>query len=169
MYIKGKAKVFEGDQPAYDAIMAGEIVPGDIIVIRYEGCKGAPGMKELMLSIDALIAKDLHKSVGLITDARFSGFNYGAIVGHVSPEAYDGGVIALIENGDEIEMDIAGGNVNLLVSDEVLAERRKNWVRPALKQEKGVLKIYAENCRPAEQGGAMQPWDLSANYNYHHV
>ncbi len=169
MYIKGKAKVFEGDQPAYDAIMAGEIVPGDIIVIRYEGCKGAPGMKELMLSIDALIAKELHKSVGLITDARFSGFNYGAIVGHVSPEAYDGGVIALIENGDEIEMDIAGGKVNLLVSDEVLAERRKKWVRPALKQEKGVLKIYAENCRPAEQGGAMQPWDLSANYNYHHI
>lgn len=169
MYIKGKAKVYEGDKPAYDAIMAGEIVPGDIIVIRYEGCKGAPGMKELMLSIDALIAKDLHKSVGLITDARFSGFNYGAIVGHVSPEAYDGGVIALIENGDEIEMDIAGGTVNLLVSDEELAERRKNWKQPPLKQEKGVLNIYAKNCRPAEQGGAMQPWDLSADYNYHHI
>ena len=78
-------------------------------------------MKELMLSIDALIGLGLDKKVGLITDARFSGFNYGAIVGHVSPEAYDGGVIALIENGDEIEMDIAGGTVNLLVSDEVLA------------------------------------------------
>ena len=99
-YIKGAAKVYECDQDAYKAIMAGEIVAGDILVIRYEGCKGAPGMKELMLSIDALIGLGLDKKVGLITDARFSGFNYGAIVGHVSPEAYDGGVIALIENGD---------------------------------------------------------------------
>ena len=168
-YMKGKAKVFENDRSAFEAIQGGQIVPGDIIVIRYEGCKGAPGMKELMLSIDALIGLGLHKSVGLITDARFSGFNYGAIVGHVSPEAYDGGVIALIENGDEIEMDIAGGTVNLLVSDDELAERRKNWKQPPLKQEKGVLNIYAKNCRPAEQGGAMQPWDLSADYNYHHI
>ncbi len=163
-YIKGEAKVFDGDQQAYDAIMAGKIVPGDILVIRYEGCKGAPGMKELMLSIDALIGKGLDKSVGLITDARFSGFNYGAIVGHVTPEAYDGGVIALIEDGDVIEMDITNGFVNLLVSDEVLAERRKSWVRPPLKQQKGVLNIYAQMCRPAEQGGAMQPWDLDAVY-----
>lgn len=163
-YIKGAAKVFEGDRPAYEAIMAGEIVPGDIIVIRYEGCKGAPGMKELMLSIDALIGLGLHKSVGLITDARFSGFNYGAIVGHVSPEAYDGGVIALIENGDTIEMDIANGFVNLLVSDEELKVRKEKWVCPPLKQQKGVLNIYAQMCRPAEQGGAMQPWKLDAKY-----
>lgn len=163
-YIRGAAKVFDGDQPAYEAIMAGEIVPGDIIVIRYEGCKGAPGMKELMLSIDALIGLGLDKSVGLITDARFSGFNYGAIVGHVSPEAYDGGVIALIENGDIIEMDITNGFVNLLVSDEELLARRANWVCPPLKQQKGVLNIYAQMCRPAEQGGAMQPWNLDAKY-----
>lgn len=163
-YIKGAAKVFEGDQPAYEAIMAGEIIPGDIIVVRYEGCKGAPGMKELMLSIDALIGLGLDKSVGLITDARFSGFNYGAIVGHVSPEAYDGGVIALIEDGDIIEMDIANGFVNLLVSDEELKARRERWVCPPLKQQKGVLNIYAQMCRPAEQGGAMQPWELGAKY-----
>ena len=163
-YLKGKAKVFEGDREAYEAIMAGKIVPGDIMVIRYEGCKGAPGMKELMLSIDALIGLGLHKSVGLITDARFSGFNFGAIVGHISPEAYDGGVIALIENGDEIEMDIRGGAVNLLVSDEDLQMRRKNWVCPPLKAPKGVLNIYAKMCRPAEEGGAMQPWDLDAEY-----
>lgn len=163
-YLKGAAKVFEGDQQAYEAIMAGEIVPGDIIVIRYEGCKGAPGMKELMLSIDAMIGLGLDKSVGLITDARFSGFNYGAIVGHVSPEAYDGGVIALIENGDIIEMDITNGFVNLLVSDEELAARKEKWVCPPLKQQKGVLNIYAKMCRPAEQGGAMQPWDLDAKY-----
>ncbi len=161
-YLRGRAKVFEGDRPAFEAVQAGGIVPGDIIVIRYEGCKGAPGMKELMLSIDALIGKGLHKSVGLISDARFSGFNYGAIVGHVSPEAYDGGVIALVENGDEIVMDINGGELTLLVPEEEIERRRKAWVRPPLKEAKGCLNIYAKMCRPAEEGGAMQPWDLDA-------
>ncbi len=161
-YMKGKAKVFDGDRAAFDAIWNGDIVPGDIIVIRYEGCKGAPGMKELMLSIDALIGKGLHKSVGLISDARFSGFNFGAIVGHVSPEAYDGGLIALVENGDEIVMDINGGELTLLVSEEEIARRRKAWVCPPLKEAKGCLNIYARICRPAEEGGAMQPWELDA-------
>ncbi|MCI8709275.1 MAG: dihydroxy-acid dehydratase [Dorea sp.] len=161
-YMKGKAKVFDGDREAFDAIQAGEIVPGDIIVIRYEGCKGAPGMKELMLSIDALIGKGLHKSVGLISDARFSGFNFGAIVGHVSPEAYDGGLIVLVENGDEIVMDINGGEISLLVPEEEISRRRESWVRPPLKEAKGCLNIYARMCRPAEEGGAMQPWELDA-------
>lgn len=159
MYMKGKAKVYETDRDAFNAIEAEEIVAGDIIVIRYEGCKGAPGMKELMLSIDALIGRELHKSVGLISDARFSGFNYGAIVGHVSPEAYDGGTIALVENGDEIVIDINGGEVSLLVSDEELASRKEAWVCPPLKESKGCLNLFAKNCRPAEEGGAMQPWD----------
>ena len=163
-YMKGKAKVFENDRSAFEAIQGGQIVPGDIIVIRYEGCKGAPGMKELMLSIDALIGLGLHKSVGLITDARFSGFNFGAIIGHVSPEAYDGGTIALVENGDEIVIDIPNGEVSLLVSDEELAKRRENWVCPPLKEEKGCLNIYAKMCRPAEEGGAMQPWGLDAKF-----
>ncbi len=163
-YLKGRAKVFDGDRPAFEAIVSGRIVPGDIIVIRYEGCKGAPGMKELMLSIDALIGLGLHKSVGLISDARFSGFNFGAIVGHVSPEAYDGGPIALVEDGDEIVMDIRGGEISLLVSEEELARRRAAWVRPPLKEQKGCLRIFAETCRPAEEGGAMQPWELGAKY-----
>ena len=163
-YLKGKAKVFEGDRPAFEAIQAGDIVPGDLIVIRYEGCKGAPGMKELMLSIDALIGLGLHKSVGLITDARFSGFNYGAIIGHVSPEAYDGGTIALGENGDEIVIDSPNGEVNLLVSEEELTRRKADWVCPPLKEEKGWLNIYAKMCRPAEEGGAMQPWALDARF-----
>ena len=157
-YMKGKARVFEGDRAAFEAIEAGKIVPGDILVIRYEGCKGAPGMKELMLSIDALIGHGLHTSVGLVSDARFSGFNYGAIVGHVSPEAYDGGVIALVEDGDEIIMDTRKGELTLLVSDEELARRRENWVCPPLKEQKGCLNLFARNCRPAEEGGAMQPW-----------
>lgn len=164
MYMKGKAKVFENDREAFDAIQSGDIVPGDIMVIRYEGCKGAPGMKELMLSIDALIGKGLHKSVGLISDARFSGFNFGAIIGHVSPEAYDGGNIALVENGDEITIDIPNGILSLNVSDEELEQRRISWVKPPLKEEKGCLNIYAKMCRAAEEGGAMQPWSLDAKY-----
>ena len=122
-------------------------------------------MKELMLSVDALIGKGLHRSVGLISDARFSGFNFGCVIGHVAPEAYDGGVIALIENGDEIEIDINNGTVNLLVPDEVLAERRKSWVQPPLKEGKGCLNMYARMCRPAEEGGAMQPWDIDGKYS----
>lgn len=157
-YMKGKAKVFDGDRSAFEAIEAGEIVPGDIIVIRYEGCKGAPGMKELMLSIDALIGRGLHTSVGLVSDARFSGFNFGAIIGHVSPEAYDGGTIALVENGDEIIIDIPNGQVSLEVTEEELEKRKADWVCPPLKEEKGCLNLFARNCRPAEQGGAMQPW-----------
>lgn len=162
---KGKAKVYDNDTKSLEAIERGEIVPGDVIVIRYEGCKGSPGMKEMMLTTDALIGYGLHKSVGLVTDARFSGFNYGAIVGHVSPEAYDGGLIALVENGDEIVVDTIKGTVELLVDEKVIEERRKNWVCPPLKEQKGCLKIFADNCRPAEEGGAMQPWDLNAKYS----
>ena len=157
---RGKAKCFDNDTKAYNAIMAGEIVPGDVIVMRYEGCKGAPGMKELMLSNDALVAKGLHKSVGLVTDARFSGFSHGALVGHVDPEAYDGGNIALVEDGDIVSVDTIKGVVELEVSDEVLAERRAKWVCPPLKEQKGCLNIFARTCRPAHEGGAMQPWDL---------
>ena len=155
---RGRAKCFDNDTKAYQAIVAGQIVPGDVIVMRYEGCKGAPGMKELMLSNDALVARGLHKSVGLVTDARFSGFSHGALVGHVSPEAYDGGAIALVQDGDYITVDTFKGVVQLEVSDEVLAERRKNWVCPPLKEQKGCLNIFARTCRPAHEGGAMQPW-----------
>lgn len=155
----GKAKCFDNDTKAYEAIERGDIVPGDVLVIRYEGCKGAPGMKELMLSNDALVAHNLHKSVGLVTDARFSGFSHGAIVGHISPEAYDGGPIALVEDGDLITVDTIKGVVNLHVSDEELARRREKWVQPPLKEQKGCLNIFARTVRPAEEGGAMQPWD----------
>ncbi len=155
---RGKAKCFDNDTKAYQAIVSGEIVPGDVLVIRYEGCKGAPGMKELMLSNDALVAYGLHTSVGLVTDARFSGFSHGALVGHVSPEAYDGGNIALVEDGDMITVDSIKGIVELEVSEKELADRRKRWVCPPLKEQKGCLNIFARTCRPAHEGGAMQPW-----------
>ena len=161
---KGKAKVFDNDTKSFQAIERGEIVAGDVIVIRYEGCKGAPGMKEMMLSTDALVGYNLHKCVGLVTDARFSGFNHGAIVGHVSPEAYDGGLISLVEDGDEIVVDTVKGFVELMVSEEIIAKRRANWVCPPLKEEKGCLNIFARTCRPAEDGGAMQPWARDAKF-----
>ncbi|MCI2146990.1 MAG: dihydroxy-acid dehydratase [Clostridiales bacterium] len=164
-HMKGPAKVFDSDQEAFHAIISDRVHPGDILVIRYEGCKGAPGMKELMLSIDALIGKGLHKSVGIISDARFSGFNYGAIVGHVSPEAYDGGTIALVRDGDMIDMDIRGGRLDLLVPEEELRKRRESWVQPPLKEGKGCLNLYARTCRPAEEGGAMQPWGRDGKYS----
>ncbi len=154
----GKARVFDNDSASKAALDRGEIHPGDVIVIRYEGCKGAPGMKEEMLTTDALIGRGLDKSVGLVTDARFSGFNYGAIVGHVSPEAYDGGPIALVREGDQITMDLEKGTVTLEVPEEELEARRREWVCPPPKVTKGVLALYAALCRPPEEGGAMQLW-----------
>ncbi len=155
---RGVAKCFDHEMDCFAAIQKDEIKPGDVLIIRYEGCKGAPGMKELMVTTDALVAHGLHKSVGLISDARFSGFNHGAIVGHVTPEAYDGGPIALVKDGDIISVDVNKGTINIEVSDEELAERRKNWVRPEPKVKKGMLALYAALCKPADEGGAMQNW-----------
>ncbi len=155
-YMKGKAKVFENDRSAFEAIQGGEIVPGDIIVIRYEGCKGAPGMKELMLSIDALIGLGLHKSVGLITDARFSGFNFGAIIGHVSPEAAVGGPIALVEEGDIISINIPEMKLELKVSDEELAARKAKWQPREPKVTTGYLARYAAMVTSGNRGAILE-------------
>lgn len=154
----GKAKVFNIEEDAYDAIMADRIKPGDVVVLRYEGCKGSPGMNEVMMATDGLVAKKLESKVAFITDGRFSGFNHGTIIGHVAPEAYDGGVIALIQDGDLIEGDILGGIINLLISEKELEERRKSWVRPEPKVKKGVLALYGATCKPSNEGGAMQNW-----------
>lgn len=157
-YFRGPAKCYDNDSDSYAAIQSGDIKPGDVIVIRYEGCKGAPGMKEMMLSTDALVANDLHKSVGLVTDARFSGFNYGAIVGHVVPEAWDGGAIALVEDGDMIEVDVKRGTIRVELSDDELKARKEKWLRPEPKVTKGILALYAATCKTADEGGAMQTW-----------
>lgn len=154
----GVAKCFNHEMECFAAIQKDEVKPGDVLVIRYEGCKGAPGMKELMVTTDALVAHGLHKSVGLISDARFSGFNHGAIVGHVTPEAFDGGPIALVKDGDIISVDVINGTIEVNVSDEEMAERRKSWVCPEPKVKKGLLSLYAATCKPADEGGAMQNW-----------
>lgn len=157
---KGPARTFDGDQAAWEAIVAGQIRPGDVIVVRYEGPRGAPGMKEAMLSTDALYGVGLEGSVALITDGRFSGFNRGPIIGHVCPEAMEGGLIALIEDGDTIEIDIPARRLHLDVPEEELRRRAAAWRPPEPKTRKGFLALYARLALPADQGAAMQTWSL---------
>ena len=155
---RGRARVFDREELAAEAIMRDEIHPGEVIVLRYEGPKGSPGMNELMKATDRLIAKGMERQVALISDGRFSGFNHGTIIGHVAPEAMVGGLIALVEDGDIIEYSIPNGTLELKVPEEVIEERRKNWQPPQPKVKSGVLALYGATCRPASEGAAMQNW-----------
>lgn len=155
---RGRARVFDREELAAEAIMRDEIHPGEIIVLRYEGPKGSPGMNELMKATDRLIAKGMERQVALISDGRFSGFNHGTIIGHVAPEAMVGGLIALVEDGDLIEYSIPNGTLELKVPEEVIEERRKNWQPPQPKVKSGVLALYGATCRPASEGATMQNW-----------
>lgn len=150
---KGRARVFDGEEPALNAIYAGEIQEGDVVVIRYEGPKGGPGMREMLNPTSAIMGGGLGDSVALITDGRFSGATRGAAIGHVSPEAAVGGNIALIQNGDMIEIDIPANTINVLVSDEELENRRKNLIPFEIKVKKGYLarysKLVASGCKGA--------------------
>ena len=150
----GVAKCFNSEEEGCDAIMAGKIKDGDVVVIRYEGPKGGPGMQE-MLNPTAVIT-GMGLKVALITDGRFSGASQGACIGHVSPEAAVGGVIALIEDGDEIFIDIPNRKLELKVSEDVLAERRKNWTAPEPKIKTGYLARYAKMTTSASTGAIMQ-------------
>ncbi|WP_414567337.1 dihydroxy-acid dehydratase [Nostoc sp. CCY 9925] len=142
--ITGPARVFESEEASLDAILAGKIQPGDILVIRYEGPKGGPGMREMLAPTSAIIGAGLGDAVGLITDGRFSGGTYGMVVGHVAPEAAVGGAIALVEEGDRITIDAPARLLQLNISDEELARRRANWQPPAPRYTKGVLAKYAK-------------------------
>lgn len=150
----GVAKCFNSEEEGCDAIMAGKIKDGDVVVIRYEGPKGGPGMQE-MLNPTAVIT-GMGLKVALITDGRFSGASQGACIGHISPEAAVGGVIALIEDGDEIFIDIPNRKLELKVSDEVLAERRKNWTAPEPKIKTGYLARYAKMTTSASTGAIVK-------------
>ena len=152
---KGPAKVFESEEEVTAAIMGRKIEPGDVVVIRYEGPKGGPGMREMLTPTSTLAGLGLDKEVALITDGRFSGATRGACIGHVSPEAYAGGNIALIKNGDIINIDINNYSITLEVSDEELAERRKNWaVKKAPIQ--GYLARYRKLVTSAEKGAILE-------------
>lgn len=155
---RGPARTFDMEEDAAEAIMRGNIKPGEVVVIRYEGCKGSPGMNELMKATDGLIARGLQDKVALIADGRFSGFNHGSIIGHVSPEAYERGLIAFVQDGDFISYDLGKGTLELEVDEAVITERKQHWIRPEPKIKSGVLSIYGAVCRPAHEGAAMQPW-----------
>jgi dihydroxy-acid dehydratase len=152
MVHSGPARVFDGEEEAVEAITGGKINPGDVIVIRYEGPKGGPGMREMLTPTSAIQGMGLGSSVALITDGRFSGATRGAAIGHVSPEAAEGGIIGLVEEGDIIEIDINEGRLNLAVADDVLAKRRENWVQPEPKIKKGYLAKYAKRVTSASTG-----------------
>ncbi len=150
--ITGPARVFDSEDAAMEAILADRIKAGDVLVIRYEGPKGGPGMREMLSPTAALIGKGLGESVGLITDGRFSGGTWGMVVGHVAPEAYVGGNIAFIHEGDRITIDAHTLTLQLNVSDEVLAQRRAQWKQPAPRYTKGVLAKFAKLTSTASKG-----------------
>ncbi|NHZ78913.1 dihydroxy-acid dehydratase [Massilia sp. CCM 8695] len=150
--ITGPARVFNDEYSAMDAILADGIKAGDVLVMRYLGPKGGPGMPEMLAPTAALIGKGLGESVGLITDGRFSGGTWGMVVGHVAPEAFDGGTIALVEEGDSVTIDAHQQLIQLNVSDEEIARRRANWVKPAPRYTRGVLAKFAALASSASKG-----------------
>ncbi|MEO6561747.1 MAG: dihydroxy-acid dehydratase, partial [Nitrosospira sp.] len=150
--ITGPARVFESEETCMAAILARQIQPGDVVVIRYEGPKGGPGMREMLSPTSALIGEGLGDSVGLITDGRFSGGTYGMVVGHVAPEAFVGGTIALVHEGDSITIDAEQRLLQLNVSEEELARRRVNWEPPQPRYTRGVLAKYAKSVSTASRG-----------------
>jgi dihydroxy-acid dehydratase len=149
---KGPARVFDGEFQLIDGIREGKVKAGDVVVIRYVGPKGAPGMPEMLKPTSAIIGAGLGKSVALITDGRFSGGTHGFVVGHITPEAHAGGTLALVQNDDLIEIDAAQHRIELLVDDATLEQRRKNWKQPPLKATSGVLYKYAKHVKSAADG-----------------
>jgi len=149
---EGPARVFNGEKDLVAGIETGRVKKGDVVVIRYEGPRGAPGMPEMLKPTSAIIGAGLGKDVALITDGRFSGGSHGFVVGHITPEAFNGGLIALVEDEDIIEIDVPTKAMTLKVSDNIIAERRKKWQQPLLKVTKGLLYKYAMCVKDASEG-----------------
>jgi dihydroxy-acid dehydratase len=152
---KGPARVFESEEEAVEAILGGKINSGDVIVIRYEGPRGGPGMREMLTPTSTIAGMGLDREVALITDGRFSGATKGASIGHVSPEAAVGGPIALVNEGDMISIDIPGRKLDLLVDPEVLEARRAAWKAPEPKIKTGYMRRYAEQVQSASTGAVF--------------
>jgi dihydroxy-acid dehydratase len=157
--ITGPARVFEDEQSALDAILARRIQPGDVLVLRYLGPRGAPGMPEMLAPTRALVGQGLGESVGLVTDGRFSGGTWGMVVGHVAPEAAEGGAIALVEEGDLVEIDAGTLTLAVHVSEEELARRRAGWKPPAPRYTRGVLGKFARLASSASRGAVLDGWE----------
>ncbi|MBN9401997.1 MAG: dihydroxy-acid dehydratase, partial [Burkholderiales bacterium] len=157
--ITGPARVFDDEPSAMEAILAGRIHAGDVMVLRYLGPKGGPGMPEMLAPTSALVGEGLGDSVGLITDGRFSGGTWGMVVGHVAPEAAVGGAIALVEEGDSITIDARRQLLQLNVPDDVLAARRAAWTPPAPRYTRGVQAKFAFNCSDASTGAVLDRFE----------
>lgn len=148
----GPARVFNSEFELNDGILTGKVKAGDVVVIRNVGPKGAPGMPEMLKPTAAIMGAGLGKSVALITDGRFSGGSHGFVIGHITPEAFEGGLIGLVEDNDAIEIDVQGHTINLLVDEATLAKRKAAWVQPALRAKNGILKKYAKTVKTAADG-----------------
>jgi dihydroxy-acid dehydratase len=153
----GKAKVFDSEETAFDSVAKGEIDEGDVLVIRYEGPKGGPGMREMLATTAAIVGQGLGKKVAMVTDGRFSGGTRGFMVGHVAPEAFVGGPIALVKNDDEISVNIEDNSINLQVSKDELEKRSKEWRMPKPNYESGALSKYAFLVGSAADGATTNP------------
>jgi dihydroxy-acid dehydratase len=149
---EGTANVYDSEEAMLAGLENGEIAAGQVIVIRYEGPKGGPGMPEMLTPTSAIMGAGLGKDVALITDGRFSGGSHGFIVGHITPEAQEGGTIALVQNGDKITLDALNNTIDLHVSDDELAARRAEWVAPAYKAKRGTLYKYIKTVKSASEG-----------------
>jgi dihydroxy-acid dehydratase len=153
---KGTARVYNSEEEAVESIMSNKIKPGDIVVIRYEGPKGGPGMREMLTATAIIAGMGLDKDVALITDGRFSGGTRGAAIGHISPEAMEGGPIALVQDGDTIEIDIPGKTLSLKVSDNEMKEREKKWQPPEPKIKEGYAYRYSQMVTSASTGAVFK-------------
>jgi dihydroxy-acid dehydratase len=150
--MEGPARVFDSEEECLDAILSDKIQEGDIIVIRYEGPKGGPGMREMLAPTSAISGKGMGEKVGLITDGRFSGGTHGLVVGHVAPEAQVGGLIGLLKEGDSVTIDIENRKLSTDLSDDEIAKRKAEWKAPKIKYDRGVLAKYAKLVSTASKG-----------------
>jgi dihydroxy-acid dehydratase len=153
---KGRARCFDSEEDSEQAILEGKIHEGDVVVIRYEGPKGGPGMREMYKAMKLLYGKGLALKTALITDGRFSGTNNGCFVGHISPEAAEGGPLAVVENGDEITVDIPHRELRLHVADEEIRKRLSNWKPPEPKFKRGYLALYSRLAESADKGAIIR-------------
>ena len=154
---EGRARVFDREEEAFEAVSQGKIVPGDVVVIRYEGPKGGPGMREMLATTAALVGQGLGRQVAMVTDGRFSGGTRGFMVGHVAPEAYVGGPIALVEDGDAIRIDTDSNSIDIVVPDREMDARRARWQRPPPNYEDGALAKFASLVGSASEGAVTRP------------
>jgi dihydroxy-acid dehydratase len=155
-HFTGAARCFDSEEDANQAILEGGIRGGEVIVIRYEGPKGGPGMREMYTAMKLLYGRGLALKTALVTDGRFSGTNNGCFVGHISPEAAEGGPLAIVRDGDQITVDIPNRSLHLHVSDDEIAERLGSWVRPPSKVKRGYLALYARLAESADKGAIIR-------------